>query len=188
MHVSTKRITLLGLMLAITVLCTILSSVIETGTLFFLAAGSYLVGVSVLETTIGYGVAFYLASVLLSLILAPNKIYCLTFAAMAAYLLIIEFINSNLVKRDLKKLATLEHSEISLKSRKKTLWIVKLLVFNGGYLPIIIFAPKLIYPGELEAWMYIGIFIGGQIALVFYDLAYDEFMVKYWKRIRKNMQ
>lgn len=188
MHVSTKRVAFLGLMLAITVLCTILSSVIETGTLFFLAAGSYLVGVSVLETTIGYGIAFYLASVLLSLILAPNKIYCLTFAAMAAYLLIMEIITSSLVQRNLKKLATLEHNEISIKPRKKLLWTIKLVVFNVGYLPILIFAPKLIYPGELEVWMYIGFFLGGQIALVLYDFAYEEFMVKYWKKIRKYMQ
>ncbi len=187
MHVSTKRIALLGVMLSITVLCTILSSVIETGTLFFLAAAAYLVGVSVLETTISYGIAFYLASVLLSLILAPNKIYCLTFAAMAAYLLIMEVINSSLVQRDLKKLATLEHSEISIKPRKRLLWVIKLIVFNLGYLPILIFAPKLIYPGELKTWMYIGLFIGGQIALVIFDLAYEEFIVKYWKRIRKSM-
>lgn len=187
MHVSTKRLTLLAMMLAISVICVNLSAMIEMGTLFFLAAGSYLVGVAVLETNLAYGVAYYLASVLLSLILAPNKIYCLTYAAMGAYLLIIEAIQTSLKNRDLKKLATLNHSDIPQKSRAKQLWLCKFAVFNAIYIPTLIFAPKLIYSGELKPVMYLGIFLGGQVALVLYDLAYAEFIVKYWKRIRKNI-
>ncbi len=187
MHLGTKRLAFLGLLLAIAVSCTILGSVIETSTFFFLAAGSYLVGVAYLETNLSYGIAFYLASVFLSLILAPNKLYCLTFAAMSGYLLATELIRKLLVNQHMKKLATLEHEKVSKPLINRFLWLWKIIIFNVIYIPILIFAPKLIFAGQLSSVTMLLLLCGGQLVLIIYDLAYHEFIVRYWKKLRKNM-
>ena len=45
MHVKAKKMAFGGLLLALTVICMILGSVIETGTLFLLGAASFFVGI-----------------------------------------------------------------------------------------------------------------------------------------------
>lgn len=187
MHVGTKRLALLGILLTLAVGCTILGSVIESSTFFFLAAGSYLVGVAYLETNLSYGFAFYLASVFLSLILAPNKLYCLTFAGMSAYLLGTELIRKVLNQRQIKRIATLEHEKITNLSVNKLLWIFKIIIFNIIYVPLLLFAPNLIFAGELSPVAILGLFFAGQLILIVYDLAYNEFIVKYWRKLRKNI-
>ena len=187
MHVSTKRLTFLGLLLALTVILIVLSSYIEMSTFFFLAAASYLVGVALIETNISLGIGFYLASVFLSLILSPNKIYCLTFAVMSAYLVIIEVIRSLLMKREMKNLANLTPIDEKIKRQKLIFWVSKFIVFNLLYIPMLIFFPKIIYPGKLSTLIVLGLVAGGQLGLVIYDLAYQEFIVKYWRKIRKSI-
>ena len=49
-----------GLLLALSVVCMALGSVIETNTLFLLAAASYFVGIIIREFGMKAGVAFYL--------------------------------------------------------------------------------------------------------------------------------
>ena len=186
MHVSTKKLAFLGVLLALTVLLIVLSSYIEMSTFFFLAAASYLVGVALIETNQRMGVAFYLASVFLALILAPNKLYCLTFAMIAAYLVVVELIRSQLIKREMKNLATLTQVPQKGKNQRLILWAVKFIIFNLLYLPVLIFFPKLIYPGKLSVLLLLGFLAGGQMILVIYDLAYQEFIVKYWSKIRKG--
>jgi hypothetical protein len=156
-------------------------------TFFILAAASYLVGVALVETNITLGIGFYLASVFLSLILSPNKIYCLTFAVMSAYLVVIEVIRNLLMKREMKNLDTITPIDQKIKKQKMIFWVAKFIVFNLLYIPMLIFFPKLIYPGELSTLLVLGLVAGGQFGLVVYDLAYQEFIVKYWRRIRKNL-
>ena len=45
MHVKAKKMALGGLLLALTVICMVLGSVFESGTLFLLAAASFFVGI-----------------------------------------------------------------------------------------------------------------------------------------------
>ena len=52
-----------GLLLALSVVCMALGSVIETNTLFLLAAASYFVGIIIREFGMKAGVAFYLADI-----------------------------------------------------------------------------------------------------------------------------
>ena len=49
MHLKLKALTIGGLFLAITIICMALGSVIETNTLFLLAAASYFIGIIVRE-------------------------------------------------------------------------------------------------------------------------------------------
>ena len=74
-----------GLLLALSVVCMALGSVIETNTLFLLAAASYFVGIIIREFGMKAGVAFYLADILLGFLVTPNKFYVISFAAMGFY-------------------------------------------------------------------------------------------------------
>lgn len=185
MHLSTKKLAFSGLLLALTILLTVLSSVFETSTLFLLAAASYLVGINFRESGVRFGIGFYLAAILLSLVLAPNKLYCLTFAAISAYIVVMEVIRVYLTKRELQKLATTDRSPLKQKSNV-FFYAIKFVVFNLIYLPFLFFFPGLFYGGEISNVMYLSFILGGQIVFALYDLAYDVFIQKYWKRIRKS--
>lgn len=92
MHLKAKRAAFGGLLLAMTVIFMFLGSVIETNTLFLLAAASFFVGVVFREFGQMTGLAFYLSAVLLGFLLAPNKLYVITFAGMGFYIWGREFI------------------------------------------------------------------------------------------------
>ncbi|WP_198301329.1 hypothetical protein [Lachnoclostridium phytofermentans] len=186
MHLSTKKIAFSGLLLALTILFTILSSVFETSTFFFLAAASYLVGINFRESGVKFGIGFYLSAILLSIILVPNKLYCLTFATISAYIVIMEIIRVYLTKKELKKLATTNRDSIEKKSNA-FFYSIKFVVFNVLYLPFLFLFPGLLYSGEISPMVYILFIIGGQIIFVIYDMAYDVFIQKYWKRIKKSI-
>jgi len=90
MHVKGKMMAFCGLFLALSVVCMSLGSVIETNTLFLLAAASFFVGIVIREFGMKAGAAFYVADVLLGFLIAPNKFYVFSFAAMGLYIVIIE--------------------------------------------------------------------------------------------------
>lgn len=186
MHLGTRKLAFSGLLLALTVLLTILSSVFETSTLFLLAAASYLVGVNFRENGIRFGIGFYLAAIFLGVILSPNKFYCITFTVISAYIVIVELVRAYLTKKELQKIATLHREEITKKSNVG-FYVLKFAVFNILYLPFLFFFPQLIYQGELSPMITLGLILFGQVVFVLYDLAYDVFVKKYWNRIRKNI-
>ena len=77
MHVKAKTMAFSGLLLALTVIFMVLGSVIETSTLFLLAAASFFVGIIIREFGLRIGAAFYAAGVILGFITAPNKFYAI---------------------------------------------------------------------------------------------------------------
>ena len=82
-----------------TVVCMALGSVIETNTLFLLAAAAFFVGIVIREFGLRTGAAFYLAAILLGFLVTPNKFYVITFAAMGFYILGIEAVRIFLAKK-----------------------------------------------------------------------------------------
>ena len=116
MHVKAKTVALGGLLLALTIVFMALGSVIETSTLFLLAAASFFVGIVIREFGLAAGGAFYLAAVLLGFFVAPNKFYVLTFAAMGFYILGIEAVWRWLLKRQ------------GMQKRHLVFWIAKYVV------------------------------------------------------------
>lgn len=166
----------LGLLLSVDVILVILSGVLEFNTLFLLAAASFCVGIAIRECNLQLGVGFFLGSVLLSFILAPNKLYCFTYAAMALYLVVIEFAFHQLFK--------VKNSN----SRIRIFWIIKYLVFNALYLPILFLLPKMIYEGNLNQGLIIVLLLGGQLVLFLYDRAYEYFQRSVWSKIRKYLK
>lgn len=176
MHVSAKKMAFSGLLLALTVILIVLSGVFDFNTLFLLAAASFFVGVIIREFGLKYGVAFYIGAVVLGFLLAPNKLYCITFTAMALYVLVAEaaFVWIGKMKTS--------------KNRTVIFWIVKFLTFNIIYIPILFIFPKLLFAGDLSSAFIIGALVIGQVVLVVYDKAYDYFQAVIWSKFRKYIQ
>ncbi len=177
MHVKAKKMAFGGLLLALTVICMVMGSVIETGTLFLLAAASFFVGVIYREFGGKTGAAFYLAGVLLGMILAPNKLYVATYGAMGIYILVVE-IACDLLGR--------WNADV----RKKTivLWIIRYIVFNLVYVPAVLFFQELLFGKALSFWITAGILAAGQAGLWLYDGAYRYVQREIWGKTRRRLQ
>ena len=172
MQVKAKTVALGGLLLALTVVFMALGSVIETSTLFLLAAASFFVGIVVREFGLKAGGAFYLAAVLLGAIIAPNKFYVLTFAAMGLYIWGIEAVWRWLEKRP------------DMTRRYTIFWFAKYVIFNVVYIPIVILFRDLLFARAMSDVFMLGVIAGGQIGLLIYDRAYDYVQVHLWGKIR----
>jgi hypothetical protein len=175
MSINAKKMAFLGLLLACTTILVILSGILEFNTLFLLAAASFGVGIALRECKLNLGVGFYIASVILSFMLAPNKLYCITYSAMGLYLVIIEIFYN--------KISNIKWGA----HRSKLLWGVKYTAFNVMYIPILLLLPKLIYQGEINKFLLAVLFFGGQIALFIYDTAHNYFQQTIWGKLRRNL-
>ena len=172
MHVKAKTVAFGGLLLALTVVFMALGSIIETSTLFLLAAASFFVGIVVREFGLKAGAAFYLAAVLLGFITAPNKFYVLTFTAMGFYIWGIEAVWRWFEKRP-------RYGNIRM-----IFWISKYVIFNIVYIPIAIAFRDLLFARAVSDVLLIGVIIGGQIGLFVYDKAYEYVQVHIWGKMR----
>jgi hypothetical protein len=176
MHLSTKKLAFLGLLTAVTVLLVIASGILDFNTLFLLAAASFGVGIAIRECGSRMGFGFFLASLLLSVILAPNKLYCITYAAMGLYIVIWEYSYDRLLRVK------------NVTSRKKLHWIIKYIVFNLMLIPMMLFLPGLIYQGTMNTGLLAGIFAAAQVALFVYDMAYVYFQRDVWGKLRGRLK
>ena len=172
MHVKAKTVALGGLLLALTVVFMALGSIIETNTLFLLAAASFFVGIVVREFGLKAGGVFYLAAILLGFVVAPNKFYVLTFAAMGFYIWGIEAVWKWLEKR------------YEMRQRYMIFWILKYVIFNIVYIPIVILFRDLLFAQVMSDALLVGVIAGGQVGLLIYDRAYDYVQVHLWGKLR----
>ncbi len=172
MLLNAKKLAFLGLLLAFADLLIIFSGILEFNTLFLLAAASFCVGIAIRETDIRIGFGFYLACIFIGIMLAPNKLYCITFAAMGLYLVLMEYSWGKVIGRR------------SVKDKTKVFWMVKYLIFNLIFIPMILFFPKLIYQGSISPFILLLMIIGGQVALYLYDYAYHYFQSVIWGKLR----
>lgn len=175
MHVNAKKMATAGLLVAFTVVMLVLSSVIETNSLFFIAAASFCVGIAIREWGLGLGFVFLVASVALNLLVTPNKLYCITFAAMEIYLFLAEWLWERIAVS----------KEMSHRTVK--LWCGKYLIFNFMYVPVLLIFPSLIFTKEVTGTMAIILFLVGQVALWIYDIAYRYFQARIWGRLRVRL-
>lgn len=175
MLLNAKRMAFLGLLLAITMIMVILGNVLKFNTLFFMAGASFGVGIAVRECGLRLGFGFLLASVFLSFILAPNKVYCITFSLISFYVYIIEFA--------WEKLADMNGCH----HRKALLWAIKYVAFNCIFLSVLLGFPKLIYPGVWNGYILGALILGGQIAVFIFDRAYHYFHIAIWGKFRGRL-
>lgn len=164
-----------GLLLAMTVACMALGSVIETNTLFLLAVAAFFVGIVIREFGLRTGLAFYLAAVLLGVLIAPNKFYVITFAAMAFYILGIETVWMRLSKKP------------QMRNRMKWYWIAKYVIFNLVFLPCLLGMRSFLFQTAVSAQMILAAVAVGQIAILVYDKAYQYVQGTLWERWRKRI-
>lgn len=172
MHVNGKKMAVSGLLMAFSVVMIILSGVLDFNTLFFLAAAAFCVGIIIREYDMRLGAAFYAGSLILGVLLAPQKLYCITYAMMGAYVVLVEG-----VWRMLGKYPT-------IKKPKMLFAAGKFVIFNVMYIPALFLFPKLFFGGELSNMFYAAAVIGGQAALYLFDRAYEYFLIRMWENLR----
>ncbi|WP_122642255.1 hypothetical protein [Luxibacter massiliensis] len=175
MHIKARKMAFGGLFLALTIVCMALSSIIETNTLFLLAAASYFVGIIIREMGLRTGTAFYLAAVLLGFITAPNKFYVVSFAAMGFYILAGEAAWNALGRLSGKV------------NRKVLLWIMKYSIFNILYIPAVLLFEQLLFDRSLSPLWTAGVIAAGQPALWIYDMAYGYVQNHIWNKLRGRL-
>lgn len=166
MHVKTRHITFSAILLAFAVIFVYGGTVIATNTLFFLAAASFCLGIVIAECGRRAGVIFFIACSLLTFILVPNKMHCITLAAMNFYILIKAFTEQKM---------------------NRVFFYAKYVFFNIFYIPALCFVPSLFYTGKINSYVLIGLWIGGQIGFWVYDYVYGWFIGHFWKGIRKRL-
>ena len=175
MHVRAKRMAISGMLLAFTIICMYLGGVLETNTLFLLAAASYFVGIVQSEFGIKYGWAFWIAAAALGLILVPNKFYVLSYAGMGLYILVIEIAWNMLGK----------HPEI--KQRGRVFWLIKYIFFNLMYIPAVLIFQEVLFAKILSGILLAGVLAAGQVGLFLYDRAYDYVQANIWRKMRGRL-
>ncbi len=175
MHVNTRKMAVSGLLMAFAVVLIILSGILDFNTLFFLAAAAFLIGVIVREFDLRYGLAFFLGCLILGGLLAPQKLYCITYAMMGSYVLGVEFLWHFLG----------DHP--GWKNRRLLLILGKLIIFNLMYLPALFLFPKLLFAGEISGILLLVFVVGGQVALFLFDQAYDYFLIRLWEQVREKL-
>ena len=175
MHVNAKKTVVAGLLVAITVVMLILSSTIEASSLFFIAAASFCVGIVIREWGVAFGFGFLIASTVLNFLLAPNKMYCFTFAGMGIYLVLSEWLWEKIAG------ATV------MRRRNLMLWIGKYTIFNLLYIPVLCLVPSLLFVKEVIGAVAIVFWIAGQVAFWIYDRAYLYFQGYIWGKLREKL-
>lgn len=183
MHVNAKKMAVSGMMLALSVICMLLGNILESSTLFFLAAASFFVGFVIREFGMRAGTAFYLASVLLGFLLAPNKFYVVTYGAMSLYILLIEY-----AWRQIGKIiASGKHQKFDIKQYRIVFWVIKYAIFNLMYIPAVAGFQQLLFGRTLSAGVLIGALLAGQIGLFLYDRAYEYVQSHFWNQMRGKL-
>ncbi len=175
MHVKARKMVLGGLLLALTIVCMALGSVIETNTLFLLAAASYFVGIMIRETGMRMGTAFYFGALLLGFMVTPNKLYVVSYAAMGLYILIIEFAWNQLGKAPERI------------NRTVLLWGIKYSIFNLLFIPVLLLFQQILFGRQLSFFWILGVIISGQAGLWIYDRAYEYVQHHIWGRFRVRL-
>ncbi len=172
MPIRTKQLAVSGLLAAFSAVLMVLSSVIETNSLFLIAAASFGVGIVVREWGIPYAWAYYVASSLVNVLVAPNKYYCITYSMMGMYILLSESLWEKIAESGY------------LSHRMTMLWIGKYLIFNMMYVPAVLFLQDLIFSRRVQELGIVLVILVGQLAVFIYDQAYRYFQGAIWGRIR----
>jgi hypothetical protein len=176
MHVKAKQIAFLGLLAAMVTVLIIFASFFEMNTLFLLAAAAYLVGVAIREFGLRIGAGFFVACILLGLLLSPNKLYVLTYTGLSLYIV-------------WNEVAYWLLSRMNLQKYKKTIfWITKFVFFNILYVPIFFLFPQLFFSESISKNIFWLLLLVGQLGWFVYDKAYEYFQAMVWGKLRNKIR
>ncbi len=158
-HINTKQISRLGMLLALSSVIILIANFIQVSTLFFMALAAVMLGVAIRESDMYMGFAYMVAAVLLSFLIMANKLHCLTYAAMLIYVYVYELLRKKNVA-------------------KYKAYIIKYLIFNIIYIPVLLFMPGLILSDtiKISTMVYVIMIVAGQIILYIFDRIYEIFI------------
>ena len=176
MHVNTKKMAVMGVLAAFAVLLLVFSSVIETNSLFLITAAAFCIGIVIREWGIASGAVFLAGSFLLGMIVAPNRLYCLTFLMMGIYLLLSEVLWGKIA--DAK----------NIRRRTAVLWAGRYVIFNCLFLPVLFLFPSLLFGEKAADTLFLFALIGGEAALFVFEKAYVYFQVFVWGKLRGKLK
>lgn len=169
---QSRRIAVLGLLLAINQIFIVLASLIDVSSLTMMAIAALVIGIAICEYGQKAGVLFFLASCLLGMILSPNKLYMLSYAMMGIYVLIKEILDRRFLGR----------------WNRWLLQGVKLICFNVYFIPVLLLFPEAVMdPGEQRPLLFV-VWLLAQAAVVLCDMVYDRLLIIYYQRIRKHIR
>lgn len=175
MHVNAKKMAFTGVLAAFAVILLVLSAVIETSSLFLIAAAAFCVGIVLREWGIKAGMAFLTASFLVGLMIAPNRLYCITFLAMGIYLVLSEILWEKVAESP------------KIQKKKTAVWIGKYLIFNAMFIPALLIFPTLILTEEAADKMFWVVLVAAQAGLFIFDKAYIYFQIFIWGKMRNKI-
>ena len=175
MHVNARKMAFAGLLTAFVAILLVLSSVIESNSLFLIAAASFCVGIAIREWQVRLGTAFLVSSTLISLLVAPNKFYCITYAAMGIYLVLSEILWDKIAEKQ------------DVKNKERVLWIGRYLIFNCIYIPSIVFFQELLFVKKVSGVLLLGAIVIGQLILFVYEKSYGYFQIAIWGKLRTKI-
>ena len=174
MLLNAKNIAICGIAMALAVIAIIMSGVLSVNTLALLFIAGFISGMVAVDMGIVVGAVFVAGTFFLGFFLAPVKSYCFTYLAFALYLLLTEGCYKFFEKKGKKDITVI-------------MWVIKFVLFNACYIPVLIFLPEVLLGKQITGFMWIAAIVAGQIALVIFDIAYNTLFLKYWKPLRARI-
>lgn len=173
MYVKTRDLTLAAACLALSMLLILAESVLRISTLFLLSLSGFLIGIVIREAGLKLGGIYFIASVPLSMIIAPDKMKLVVFIGAELYILLRE-----------GAWEYLEKNREKYSGKVRTYYFFsKLLAFHLIFLPILLFLPNLIMKDMDFKWKIMIVLLSEPI-WYFFDLAYDRFQIELWNRMK----
>lgn len=175
MHLKSKQLSFLGLLLAISTILFLIGSYTNMSTLFFIAAASFCLGIAIYETTLMLGFGFFIAGTALVFILSPNKFHCFTYCGLCFYIFILELLR--------KKTRIYMHQRL--------LWIIKFAFLNLCYtVPVLYFFKDFLLSSSItwNAKSYVVIVLSAQVVFFLYDMAYRHAIPLGWLRLKQRIR
>jgi hypothetical protein len=166
---SSKKISLGGILLALTVITLFAESILPTSKLSLYALSSFFVSVMVIESGVKTGWVFYIASVLLSLIVVQNKIELIPYIAF--------FGNYGLIKLFIERLRNIFVE-----------YVLKVLYFSAWLTAAVLFFQRFFMENlkiEFPWWIIIVLF---EVVFIVYDYVYTLFVRYYSVKFKKLLK
>ena len=165
---GTYKIALGGIFLALTVVALVIASVIPGLELTFYALSSVFIGMMILETGIGGGLAVYAAAIILGLSLVPNKVALIPFIFFFGIYAVIKC--------------------IAEKPKQRTVQMIIKIVFFAAVFCVAFLLFRELFFGNIDMpdWSFPALLIAGTAAFILYDFIFTLILELYKKRVNKK--
>ncbi|MBR6444498.1 MAG: hypothetical protein IKS63_03620, partial [Firmicutes bacterium] len=164
---GTYKIALGGVFLALTIVSLVIASVIPGVELTFYALSSVFIGMMILETGIGGGLAVYTATIILGLLLVPNKVALIPFIFFFGIYAVIKCFAEKPKQRSVQM-------------------IIKIVFFAAVFCIAYLFFKELFFGNiDLPGWSFPALLIAGIAGFILYDFVFTLILEIYKKRVNK---